>query len=257
MSRQQVASVYDRLVEFEAPRHGSAYPVHKKLALPDGKDVYDLVAERVDVAPGATVLDAGCGTGFGTLRLAQRLSREAVGISLSAPEVARAHATAGTEPVRFEVQSFDEVAAETYGLIVAVESLKHSENLGHSIRHLIRALQPGASLVVVDDVLTGEPDPARLRRLETAWALPRVYRESNFTGAHPDIECQIDDLTPWTRRLSLPRLWIRRALLAAAAAARPSLRELAPIYAAGFDLDALYRQGHMRYLMMRWTAPSR
>lgn len=255
MSRQQVASVYDRLLEFEAPRHGAAYPVHKKLGLPEGKDVYDLLAEGAAVAPGAVILDAGCGTGFGTTRLAQRLSREAVGISLSEPEVARARAAAVAATVRFEVQSFDEVAANAYGLIVAVESLKHSADVGHSIRRLIDALQPGASLMVVDDVLTGAPDPARLRRLESAWALPRVYRQSDFTDAHPELTCHIEDLTPWTRRLSLPRLWLRRALLAAAAVVRPGLRKLAPIYAAGFDLDALYRQGHMRYLVMRWTAP--
>ncbi|MEL6447101.1 MAG: methyltransferase domain-containing protein [Pseudomonadota bacterium] len=255
MNRQQVASVYDRLVAFEAPRHGGTYPVHKKLDLPDGKDVYDLVAEGVAVAPGAIILDAGCGTGFGTSRLAQRLRREALGISLSEPEVTQARAGAGTGAVHFAVQSFDEVDVQAYGLIVAVESLKHSANLARSIRHLIEGLQPGASLVVVDDVLTGAPDPERLRRLEAAWALACVYRESDFIDAHPTITCEIEDLTPWTRRVSLPRLWLRRALLAAASAVRPGVRELAPIYAAGFDLDTLYRRGHMRYLMMRWTAP--
>ena len=74
-----------------------------------------------------------------------------------------------------------------------------------------------------------------------------------FTEALPSPPCRVEDLTGYTHRASPARLWLRRRLLGLAGALRPRYRQLSEIYGAGLDLETLYRQGHMRYLMMRWS----
>lgn len=257
MSDPRVVSVYDQLVGFEAPRHAQAYPVHKPLAMPGGGDIYDHITQQLTLPPQPRILDAGCGSGFGTRRLAMATGGDVLGISVSAQEIDTARKLAqdavSEASVRFAVADFDGVEADQYDLIVAVESLKHSPDLARSLSRLVGALRWGGQLIVVDDVLTGSPQPQHLTRLTDAWALAEVYRREHFRTISGALPCAVEDLTDFTVSASRGRLWLRGRLLTLARVLRPRLRELSAIFAAGLDLEMLYRQGHMRYLMMRWS----
>lgn len=257
MNRASVATVYDRLLNFESAGRKQAYPIHKRLRLPAQQDIYDLVAQGVTLPKTGRILDAGCGTGFGTLKLAAKTGCAAHGISLSAAEVAYAQAHAVQaghgHRVSFSVSSFDDDLESSYDLIVAVESLKHSANLS-TMRCLFETLRPGGTLIVVDDVLVDDANPSRLDRLKSAWALSSVYREHEFRTALAPRFPASTDLTHLVQRRSTANLWLRHAVLNAASLLRPRNQAVHNIFRAGLDLESLYRQGCMRYLMMSWRS---
>ncbi len=100
-----------------------------------------------------TVLDIGCGNGSVT-RLAARRARQAVGIDLSAPMLARARATAEAEDLphvthvqgdaqvhAFEPASFD-VAVSRYGVMFFADPVAAFSNIAG-------ALRPGGRLAFV------------------------------------------------------------------------------------------------------------
>ncbi|MEO0345810.1 MAG: class I SAM-dependent methyltransferase [Pseudomonadota bacterium] len=256
MSRSLVSAVYDQLHRFEAASREQAYPIHKRLRLPEDQDVYDLIARSSAVPAGGLILDAGCGTGFGTMRIAAATGCHAHGISLSAAEVAHAEAHALREgladQVSFSVASFDDPLDGTYDLVIAVESIKHSTALPQALRRLTDALHPGGALMVVDDVLVGNADQLLIDRIQDSWALFRVYRDSDFQTAIPAQPPITEDLTDLVQRRSRADLWLRTTLLRLASRIRRRNRPVYDIFRAGLDLESLYRVGCMRYHMMSW-----
>ena len=93
MSRGFTEQLYDSLHDFESRyRRGTAYPVHKRLRFDDRSitDVYDWIATAVPLPDSGDILDAGCGVGFGSIRMAEKCSSRVVGISLSSREIASA-----------------------------------------------------------------------------------------------------------------------------------------------------------------------
>ena len=162
MSGQRVDLLYDALHAFEARRHGGhAYPVHKALAADrlGRDDIYDWILERIEPRTVRHALDAGCGVGYGSFRLAQRLGCRVTGISVSEREVANASAAARSlglsERIEFRRASFDDLPPAAYDLIVAVESLKHSSDIAASLRSMLGWLTPDGQLVIVDDCYDG------------------------------------------------------------------------------------------------------
>ncbi len=256
MKEPSVTSVYDRLIHFESKRRNSPYPIHKRLSLPDADDVYALIAQGLELRPGSKVLDAGCGTGYGSRILASATGCQTHGISLSADEVAfaRKHAAVRemAHQLSFSVTSFDSVTKAQYDLVVAVESVKHSPGLRDTISTLLGALRPGGRLIIVDDVLTGSPDRAVLERLQAAWALTRVYSEADFMPPMAAPTPSVRDLTPHVRVRHRAALWLRHQALKATRRLRGGEDDVFEIFQAGFDLEMLYRQRFMRYLMMSW-----
>lgn len=207
------ARLYDALQAFESRRrkHG-AYPVHKKLALEriGVEDIYDWIIERVGLPAGGSILDAGCGVGFGTIRLAQRCDCRLTGISLSENELAAARKTAAalglSARVCFERASFDALPADRYDLIVAVESLKHSTDLGSSLAALLRSLRRGGTIVVVEDLYTGRPENPVARRVVRDWGLERLYRQEDYTDVLGAGRCCVIDLSAAVERSARARI---------------------------------------------------
>jgi SAM-dependent methyltransferase len=204
---QRVDLLYDALHAFEALRRGgSAYPVHKTLRADrlGRDDIYDWILERVEPAAIRHALDAGCGVGYGSIRLAQRLGCRVTGISLSEREVAAARAAAADfglcERVTFNRSSFDDLPAASYDLIVAVESLKHSGDLARSLRSMLGALAPEGVLVVVDDCYTGPSLAAADRQLVADWELTRLYMERDFLAPLAAVRHRVIDLSDGVRR---------------------------------------------------------
>lgn len=261
MSGGAVARLYDRLSDFESRRSEAAYPIHKRLSFdePGLEDVYDWIVRTTPIEPGAVVLDAGCGVGYGTARLAGAAEGvRALGISLSEAEVrlARQYTSgAGDGALRFEVASYDSTFTERFDLIVAVESLKHSPAVAASLRHLGESLRPGGQLVVVDDFYDGAEDDPMARVLAATWRLEGLHRVDRYTTALDAAVCTRDDLTGGVRLRSALANRMRFLGLSIASALPGSAGRIARIFRGGVALDRLYARGTMRYLAIRYRRP--
>ncbi len=256
MIGKAVADLYDDLTRFESRWRRGAYPVHKRLNFPGqpGRDVYDLVAERANLPPGSDILDAGCGVGFGSIRLAQLLDCRVLSISLSNEELAIARRNAlrvGIEKqISFERMSFDEVRGERFDCVVAVESLKHSDDISRSVDSLMSCLRPGGSLLIVDDFYSGSDATPEARRLVSSWRLNRLLRLDDLKDASHSVSTEPEDLTPYVPGSSRLKIALRRAALVPARI-MPLNRSVATIFEGGLHLESLYRRGEMSYLMLR------
>jgi SAM-dependent methyltransferase len=255
VSGQRVDLLYDALHAFEARRHGGhAYPVHKVLAADrlGRDDIYDWILERIEPGPVRHALDAGCGVGYGSFRLAQRLGCRVTGISLSEREVANASAAARrlglSERIEFRRASFDDLPPAAYDLIVAVESLKHSSDLAASLQSMLGSLTPDGQLVIVDDCYDGRGRAAIERQLEADWELARVYTEPDFLGSLGAARCSVVDLSDGVRHKGR---WAIALRLLGVALARPfvdaSSDRALRAFRGGLRLEQLYADGAMTY----------
>jgi SAM-dependent methyltransferase len=253
--KSRVSGLYDALHAFEARYRGSApYPVHKRLSFPDGRDrdVYDWIAEHVTLPPGARVLDAGCGTGFGTFRLAEAMSAKVSGISLSAAEIASARRAARdrgrAEQVDFEVADYDALPAAAFDCVVAVESVKHSHDLPGTLASLTRSLRRGGMLMVVEDCGSGDTADPLADRLKRAWHLSELYSERDYLAAAPELEWQVSDLTAAVfQRSRAAAIVSRAAVRATALVSRPFSASVAGAFEGAAALEDLYAAGRMHY----------
>lgn len=134
------------------------------------------------IAAGQRVLDAGCGNGYTTLRLAMQHAVSVHGIDASEQMIVQARAEADRlrpslrGPVTFEVGNITDLpsAAEEFDCVVCVRVLI---NLGTRPRQLqglaecIRVLRPGGRLLLSEATLQGW---RRLNRLRAEWGLPEI-----------------------------------------------------------------------------------
>ena len=98
---------------------------------------------------GRTVLDAGCGVGYGSAMLARAGAGEVVGLDLSARaiEAAREAAPANASFVVGDVHALP-FAAGRFELVVCFEVIEHVESQDDVIAELARVLAPGGVLAI-------------------------------------------------------------------------------------------------------------
>jgi SAM-dependent methyltransferase len=152
-----------------------------------------LVARALDLLsprPGERVLDAGCGRGGATVRIAER-GAEAVGLDLLPENVAEAQARFGSDPrVRFAVADVTRLPERTgaiglsSGAFDAVLCLEAAFHFGTKGRRLFleecwRLLRPGGRLVLVDFAWS-DSQPERIETLDPKHLVRDTWRFSEF-----------------------------------------------------------------------------
>ncbi len=256
MTPSSVGALWDALLAFESRRRGDrAYPVHKRLRFvePRHDDVYDWVADRLQLRSTDRVLDVGCGVGFGTIRLAERGVAHATGITISQRELTWAVRAASRShrsgDIEFRCGSFDELPRAAFDVVVGVESLKHSPDLHVTLRAILASLAPGGRLVIVEDVFDGDPRCASALGVARDWLLADLYREADYVAVFGDTGCRVVDLTAAVSRSG--SLMLAGKLGALNAALRYQVPKRAAVLRAfrgGLHLERLYSAGAMRYL---------
>jgi SAM-dependent methyltransferase len=98
-------------------------------------------------AGGQRVLDAGCGSGYGTAELAT-VASEVLGIDASEEAIQYAQEQYGVPGLRFEQGSCASLPGENYGLITAFEVIEHLEDWRGFLREARRVLAPGGRFLV-------------------------------------------------------------------------------------------------------------
>ncbi|MBD2578756.1 methyltransferase domain-containing protein [Oscillatoria sp. FACHB-1406] len=116
----------------------------------------DLIEELLDwanVKNPTQILDAGCGIGGSTLYLAQKFKADAIGITLSPIQAARASERAREanliQNVRFEVADAQQTPFpdESFDLVWSLESGEHMPDKRQFLQECYRVLKPGGKLI--------------------------------------------------------------------------------------------------------------
>lgn len=98
---------------------------------------------------GQTVLDAACGTGYGSAILAERAAA-VTGVDISADAVAYAQAHYGSEKTRFLQSPVEHTPLpdRSFSLIVSFETIEHTLSPKAALREFARLLRPDGRLIL-------------------------------------------------------------------------------------------------------------
>jgi SAM-dependent methyltransferase len=127
---------------------------------------YELAAARV-TAGARTVLDAGCGEGYGLAMLADAGATRVVGVDLEPPVVAHARATYGRDGSRggpiVEVHEAELMSLplvdDAVDLVVSFQVIEHLHDIPGYLRSLRRVTRPGGEVwIATPNRLTFTPD---------------------------------------------------------------------------------------------------
>lgn len=111
-----------------------------------------LLFDRVGIGPGATAIDAGCGSGLVTQRIAERTGASTIGFDADDVAIEHARAIAPSDlPIRFEVATVESfVVPEPVDLTYARFLLSHLRDPARAVRRLCAATRPGGWVVAED-----------------------------------------------------------------------------------------------------------
>ncbi len=118
--------------------------------------VYDeiVAAQFSNLPPGTRVLDLGCGSGQGTLRVAQRNPEaQVLGVDLSPSQIGRAEKSgAGVANLSYLVGDAMNLPLpdERFDLVLSVASIKHWPDPLRGLREMVRVCRPGGQLCVIE-----------------------------------------------------------------------------------------------------------
>ncbi len=204
--------IYDNLIRFESRgRKGRPYPVHKKLIRPYGnKNLLDWLITVVSFSEVDYVLDAGCGTGFTLFFLHDLYHIRGMGISISSKEVDYARKFTQRNDLgkylEFELDNYlTHRRPGSYSKILCIESLKHTGNIEETINNLLRNLDHGGILVIIDDFI--KQDSRKIRKQKLLWDSPAFDQESIYTdiiSKNPSYHYNTIDLTEF---VSIRPVW--------------------------------------------------
>jgi cyclopropane fatty-acyl-phospholipid synthase-like methyltransferase len=183
-----------------------------------------VLAERIALAQGERVLDAGCGVGGSSIWLAAQRGATTVGITLSERQVLRARRLAAKrglgDRVRFEQADYASTPfpAGSFDVVWAIESVCYAPDKPAFFREAARLLRPGGRLVMADFMrarrpLDREGEPL-LRDWLDGWAMPDLGTGAEYLRAIAAAglaDAQLDDVTarilPSARRLYTMARW--------------------------------------------------
>ncbi len=154
------------------------------------EEIYQRVARRA-AAPGARLLDIGCGTGNLSLACAAR-GANVVGIDINAGmlEVARAKprpANGSVEWVELGAAEIEDRFAEaTFDAIVSCLAFSElgADEQSYVLRIALSRLRPGGTLIIADEVLPPTA-AARLRHRLWRWPMALATYALTQTTTHP------------------------------------------------------------------------
>ena len=255
MSR--TSAIYDALFAAESARHAAPYPVHKKLNF-HGKydDLADWILDNVPIKKGETLLDAGCGTGNTLFKLARAHDISGMGVSVSEKEVA--FATDWTtkqglgDRLSFSVKSYDDTFEQRFDKIIAIEALKHSNDLPQTVKNLANHLTPNGVFIFADDFLFSASNTSE--RQKRYWNAPSFVDLMEFLALLEEMgfgEVQTIDLTnrmtqrpPWKIQAGISSLQLLKLLRTG------DRKRQAEIYLGGLLLERLYARGEATYQLI-------
>lgn len=121
------------------------------------------------------VLDLGCGVGASLAHMASRRTFEGVGVSISGVQVELANkrfrAAGLAERLKCVEADFTALpdSLGVFDAAYAIEAFLHAPSAEAFFREVVRVMQPGGTLVLVDDFLDPRAESGQLNRREARW----------------------------------------------------------------------------------------
>lgn len=242
----KVSNLYNKLHTIESrTKSVKLYPIHKRLYLPNNIDIYDFLIDHYQLEGGMHILDAGCGVGYGSIKISEKTQATLKGISVSSLEVQNATQNAiNRQNTRcsFEVMSFIEVPKNTYDVIICVESLKHAIPIHLSVKKLMEGLKENGRLVIVDDFYnSGMGFGKEEQGLIEDWCLHKLIDLEDLPNSNvKDITHSVKIKSGLLSTIKLKGLAMLKPFVT------PTFLSL---FRGGVYLDILYHKKKMKYLI--------
>ncbi len=228
-----------------------------------------LLAGRLDLKPGQSVCDIGCGYGATAQILAERHGVAVTGVTVSAVQCARA---AGRQPARGALRFLHQdwltnvFPAVSFDRIYAVESSEHMPDKVRFFAEAFRTLRPGGRFAVCAWLSGDHPRPWEIRHLLEPICregrLPGMGSEADYRQLAERAGFQVTGVTDISQRVR--RTWsicIRRMLIGLFTRPR-YVRFLLTRGARNrmfavtlFRIMLAYRTGSMRYCLLVFRRP--
>jgi tocopherol O-methyltransferase len=144
----------------------------------------ELVAGRLDLAPGLAVCDIGCGYGATARLLAARFGVAVTGVTISAAQAGRAAALA-VPGVAIEARDWMDngFAGASFDRAYAIESSEHMPDKPRFFAEACRVLRPGGVFVICAWLARPDARPWEIRHL-----LEPICREGRLPGMGSEAE---------------------------------------------------------------------
>jgi len=170
--QSEIKKYYDYTVKpYEIFWHGDTYAVHCGIWDNQTKNLHDallntnkFLADRANIKSGDKVLDAGCGVGGSIFWLVKNKGVQAVGITISEKQLAKAkelQKQLGVESdTEFYLQDYTKTnfPDASFDIVWAIESVCHAINKQDFLREAYRLLRTGGRLVISDAFLERRPN---------------------------------------------------------------------------------------------------
>lgn len=257
---KSVSNIYDSLFEFESKGKSSPYPIHKRITV-DGRSLLHWVCKKMALKKGTRILDAGCGTGYTLFWLHKQLGISGVGLSISGKEIDFAQKESrriGVSNILFYQRNFAQQLDdfELFDNVIAIESIKHSEQPLSVIENLLKALKPGGKLAVADDFLLGDRKYTNeAQKHINHWLVPGFTEIDDILtlGNRSDFSIEVADLTKYVplkpMKIQLILIWLAKASLLFLKKSSP-LRINTETYIGGLLLEYLYSRKEVGYYVV-------
>lgn len=240
----KVQKLYDDLFSIESRINKGLYPIHKKLKLK--QDIYDIVIQKLEIISGAA-LDAGCGVGYGTQKLAKSIDGIVTGITISEKEYKRAcELNIYPHKCNYSKMGFEDID-EKFDYIICIESLKHTLDINQTLNVISKALVSGGKLIVVDDFFTGLHDRTTEQFMKD-WELNFLITEEHLNSRF--ILSERIDLSP---DMYIKNKFYIKLLLAMYSLSWNKESNVTKLFRGGNYLDKLYNENKMKYLFNIYT----
>lgn len=125
------------------------------------------LAEAAQIAPGAAVLDVGCGFGGSSIYLATRYKAQVTGITISPVQAAMAtqYAERDNLSARFLVMDADNITlGDRFDVVWSIEAISHFGSKSAFFTRAVELLKPGGTLALIDWFKQKDLSPGQYRR---------------------------------------------------------------------------------------------
>lgn len=213
---EQVGLLYDKLTDTDVLHFGYWEDPDDDTPLEEAAErLTDLVASKLHLAAGQSVLDVGCGIGTPGVRVARTTGTQVTGVTISRAQVDRANALASTEGMTDSVRFMHADAMdlpfgpESFDAAFALESIIHMDR-AKALRAVHDVLRPGGHLALTDLFQRSQPpegSPSLMHQMVDIWMMSDPVKLDEYPALLAEAGLELVELTDVTETV------LRRTLL--------------------------------------------